>query len=73
MPLQEGGEKLLMGPAVFAGAFGQPGRRVPQRGCLQRPGQELQLAAHVAAGLGVRVAKQPIAPAMAPSNPRTVS
>ena len=51
LALQAGGEELLMGPGLLAGAFGQPLDRLPQRGCLQRPGQELQLAGDITPGL----------------------
>jgi hypothetical protein len=50
LALQTGGEELLMGPRLFPGTFGQPLDRLAQRGCLQRPGEELQLTGHVTTG-----------------------
>ena len=47
LPVQAGGQELLMGPGLGAGPLSQPGHRLPQRGSLQRPGQERDLAGQV--------------------------
>jgi len=50
LALQAGGQKLLMGPALGAGPFGQPGHRVVQGRRLERPGKERELGGQVPAG-----------------------
>jgi hypothetical protein len=52
LALQAGSQELLMGPALSAGAFGQPRHRAAQGRGLQRPGQEDQLGVQVPRGLG---------------------
>jgi hypothetical protein len=52
LALQAGGQELLMGPALGAGPFGQPGHRLAQAGCLERPGKEGELGGQVPAGGG---------------------
>jgi hypothetical protein len=47
LPLQAGGQVLLVRPALGAGPLGQPGHGLAQRGRLQRPGQERHLGRHV--------------------------
>ncbi len=43
LALQAGDQELLVGPGLGPGPLGQPRHRLPQRGCLQRPGQERDL------------------------------
>jgi hypothetical protein len=52
-PLQAGDQELLVGPGLGAGPLGQPVNGFPQRGCLQRPGEERDLGGQVA-GCGFR-------------------
>ena len=54
LTLQAGGQVLLMGPGLGAGALGQPGHRLAQGWGLQRPGQERDLGGHVPGRLGCR-------------------
>jgi hypothetical protein len=53
LALQAGSQELLMGPALAAGAFGQPGDRLAQRRGLERAGEEGELGGQVAAGGGL--------------------
>jgi hypothetical protein len=55
LALQAGGQELLVGPALSAGAFGQPRDRLAQGRGLERPGEEGQFGGQVPAdggGLG---------------------
>jgi len=61
LTLQAGGEELLVGPGLAAGAFGQPGDRLAQCRRLQRAGQERQLGGHVPPG-GLRHGGHQVAP-----------
>jgi hypothetical protein len=52
LALQAGGEELLIGPRLCAGALSETLDRRAQGWGLQRPGKESDLRADVAAGLG---------------------
>jgi hypothetical protein len=52
--LETGGEELLVGPALRAGAFGEPACGVAERRGFERAGEECELAGQVTAGLGRR-------------------
>ena len=66
LPLQAGDQELLVRPGLLPGPGGEPLRGVPQRGRLQRPGQERDLGLQVAGLLrGGHHAAPPSPPASA--------
>ena len=62
LALQAGDQELLVGPGLGPGPFGQPGHRLAQRGRLQRPGQERDLAQVTSAGRLVGTGRSAITP-----------
>jgi hypothetical protein len=52
LALQAGGQELLVGPALGAGAFGQAAGGLPQAGGLEGAGQEGELGGKVPRRLG---------------------
>jgi hypothetical protein len=77
LALQAGDQELLMGPGLRPRPLGQPRDCLPQRGRLQRPGQEGHLAAEVAlrssSGLAGGHDANPPSRSMPRSIPRAVS
>src|SRR6266508_701446 len=71
LALQAGGQELLVGPALGAGAFGQAAGGLPQAGGLERAGEEGELGGQIptpGGGLGWHQATP-----WASSRPKTVS